>query len=87
MPSGLAQRAGIALIVGVRDYQSYRFKRLPYASRYARAMDKLLVDPDVCGFPRNQVALLTDRYAGRREILEHLSKWLPERSRARQRSR
>jgi serine/threonine protein kinase len=40
-----------------------------------------LVDPDICGFPRNQVALLTDRDARRKKILEHLSKWLPERSR------
>jgi len=81
MPSASGQRVGVALIVGVGKYQSDRFQRLPYASRDARAMDQLLVDPDVCGFPRDRVALLTDRNARRDEILKYLSKWLPERSR------
>jgi helicase len=63
MPSGLAQRAGVALIVGVGDYESGRFQRLPYAARDARAMDKLLVDPDnvvIHGMAMGEVAHLMD---------------------------
>ncbi len=44
-------------------------------------MAQLLADPDVCGFPPEKVALLTGRKAGRRRIIERLSKWLPEQSR------
>jgi serine/threonine protein kinase len=80
MSSGSDTRAGVALIVGVGKYRSDRLQQLPFASRDARAMDRLLVDSDVCGFPRDRVALLTDRDAQRDKILEHLSKWLPERS-------
>jgi serine/threonine-protein kinase len=54
---------------------------LRYASRDARALARLLADPDVCGFSQDQIALLTDRDARRRPIVEHLSTWLPERSR------
>src|SRR5438132_6324370 len=81
MTAGSGQRAGVALIVGVGKYRSDQVQRLPYASRDAKAMARIFADPDVCGFRQDQVALLTDRGASRDQIVQHLSKWLPERSR------
>jgi serine/threonine protein kinase len=81
MSVGTGQRAGVALIVGVGKYQSDQLQRLPYAPQDAKAMARLLANPEVCGFPEEQVALLTDRKARRDSIVEHLSRWLPQRSR------
>jgi serine/threonine protein kinase len=81
MSTGSGHRAGVALIVGVGKYRSSQLQRLPYAARDARALARVLADPDVCGLPAEQVALLTDGDARRDRIVQHLSKWLPERSR------
>jgi uncharacterized caspase-like protein len=81
MSGGSSHRVGVALVVGVGRYRSDQITPLRYASRDARALARLLADPEVCGFSQDHIALLTDRDARRRPIIEHLSTWLPERSR------
>jgi serine/threonine protein kinase len=81
MSAGSIQRTGVALVVGVGSYHSTSITPLRFASRDARALARLLSDPDICGFAQDQIALLTDRDARRRLIVEHLSTWLPERTR------
>jgi serine/threonine protein kinase len=81
MPAGSGQQSVVALVVGVGKYRSTHITPLRFASRDARAMFRLLTDPEICGLAGDQIALLTDRDARRRPIVEHLSKWLPERSR------
>ena len=81
MSAGSGPQVGVALVVGVGRYRSTAITPLRYASRDARAVARLLADAEVCGFARDQIALLTDRDARRRPIVEHLSTWLPERSR------
>ncbi len=75
-------RSGVALVVGVGDHlHGDEIGPLPLAPRDAKAMAQLLSDPTVGAFPSEQIALLTDQQASRFAILQHLSKWLPERSR------
>jgi len=70
------------LLVGVGDYaHADRIQRLPFASRDARALTRLLMNPDIGRFAKDQVALLIDVEARRDTIVQRLSKWLPERSR------
>jgi uncharacterized caspase-like protein len=67
--------------VGVGRYQSSLIQPLRYAARDAKSVARLLANP-LCGaFPQEQIAVLTNRQARRAEIIRHLSKWLPERSR------
>src|SRR5262249_41478745 len=44
----------------------------------ARALARVLTDPEVCNFPDEGVALLADREAHRAELVSRLSRWLPE---------
>ena len=75
-------RNAAALLIGIGQYdRADGITALPFAARDARGMAKLLTDPDVCGFPRERIALLTDAKAGRSAIDRHLSRWLPAQAR------
>ena len=72
------KRAGVALVVGISQYPHQGIPALRFAARDARAVARVLADPDVCNFPPDQVALLLGAEACRDAIVRHLSKWLPE---------
>src|SRR4051794_4678698 len=75
-------RAGVGLLIGIGDYlHSDRVGPLRFATRDARVLAEVLVEPDVCGFPADRVVLMTGAEAGRDELVRRLSKWLPEASR------
>src|SRR4051794_31720694 len=75
-------RNAAALLIGIGHYdRADRIAGLRYATRDARSLARLLCDPEVCGFPRERVALLTDRKASRAGIDRHLSRWLPGQAR------
>jgi serine/threonine protein kinase/uncharacterized caspase-like protein len=71
-------RNAVALLFGIGEYQQgERIAPLRYPGRDARSLARLLADRDCCGFPRERVALLTDRHASRRDVVRRLSRWLP----------
>jgi serine/threonine-protein kinase len=75
-------RAGVALVIGAGEYlRAERVEPLRFAARDARALAHALADPDLCAFPADQVILLTDGDARRDEIVQRLSRWLPEKAR------
>jgi serine/threonine protein kinase len=75
-------RAGVALVIGVGDYlRAERVERLPFATQDALALADILADPTLCAFPADQVVVLTDSEARRDEVVQRLSRWLPERAR------
>jgi serine/threonine protein kinase len=75
-------RAGIALVIGVGEYlRAERVEPLRFASRDAIALADALADPNLCCFARDQVVLLTNGDAQRDEIVQRLSRWLPQRAR------
>src|SRR6516164_1815685 len=79
MPEPSKVRAAVALVIGVGDYRRADLvPSLRYATRDAKALARLLVDPDVCSFPRERVAVLTQQRARRDKVVHYLSKWLPE---------
>jgi serine/threonine protein kinase/pSer/pThr/pTyr-binding forkhead associated (FHA) protein len=72
-------RAAVALVIGIGDYRrADRVAPLRYATRDAKALARLLADPDVCRFPHDRVAILTQNRARRDRIVHYLSKWLPD---------
>jgi serine/threonine protein kinase len=82
MPTVTSCRAGVALVIGVGEYlRAERVEPLRFAARDAEALADTLADPELCAFPADQVVLLTDRDARRDEVVQRLSKWLPERAR------
>lgn len=82
MPQAANIRAGVALVLGIGEYlYADRATRLPYATRDAKQLARLLAHPSVCRFPKDKVVVLTDRKARQRTIIEYLARWLPEQSR------
>src|SRR5262249_24409584 len=82
MPALNNCRAGIALVIGVGEYlRAERVEPLRFAPRDAVALADALADPSLCAFPRDQVILLTNADAPRAEVVQRLSRWLPERAR------
>jgi serine/threonine protein kinase len=74
-------RTGAALLVGIGSYlHAERVSPLRYAARDAKALADVLVDPGVCGFAGERVALLTDAGARRDDIVHRLSNWLLEKA-------
>src|SRR5947209_8219403 len=80
MTASRNKRAGVALVVGVSRYPHPGIRPLQFAARDARAVARLLADPDVCNFPDTDVMLQTDKHARRDAIVQRLSRWLPERA-------
>jgi serine/threonine protein kinase len=79
MPETSKPRAAVALVIGVGAYkQADRIAPLRYATRDAKALARLLIDPEICGFPPEQVTVLTQKHARRDKVVHSLSKWLPE---------
>src|SRR5262249_16332226 len=71
-------RRAVALVIGIGDYKhADRIAPLRYARADARTLARVLVDPEVCRFPRNHVAVLTNKRARRDKVVRYLSKWLP----------
>jgi serine/threonine protein kinase len=69
-------------VIGVGDYlRAERIARLPFATRDALALADSLADPTLCAFPADQVVVLTDGEAGRDELVQRLSRWLPAQAR------
>jgi serine/threonine protein kinase len=79
MASDANCRHGAALVIGVGQYPHRDIAPLRFATRDAHAMAAAFADPQVCAFPDDQVALLTDEAAHRDAIIHHLSNWLPQR--------
>ena len=52
---------GYALVIGIGAYRHLR--GLARTATDARDLNAVLVDPDRCGYPRAQVALLVDEQA------------------------
>lgn len=67
---------GYALIVGIGDYEYLR--KLRKAPADADGLYRVLVE--ACGYPQDQVKLITDREATKRAI-NHYFQWLTERAR------
>jgi serine/threonine protein kinase len=82
MPPSSGSRAGAALVIGVGNYlRAERVETLRFAARDAVALADALGDPGVCAFPPEQILLLTNGNARRDEIVQSLSRWLPDRAR------
>jgi serine/threonine protein kinase len=78
MPEPLTQRTAVALLVGIGNYlHADRIVSLRFATHDAKALARMLTDPEVSGFARERVKLLTDRRAKRDNVVSSLSKWLP----------
>ena len=56
-------RRGHALLIGVGSYAHMPKANVPISATDAKAVKKVLCDPDVCGYPPQQVALLHDQGA------------------------
>src|SRR4051794_32337814 len=72
-----AERSAGGVVVGVGGYAHASLPALPCAVRDARAVARLLIDPEVCRFPRERVKLLTDVKARRDALVSAMSRWLP----------
>jgi serine/threonine protein kinase len=82
MPTLDSCRAGVALVIGVGQYlRADCIEALRFAAHDAIALADALADPGLCAFPRDQVLLLTNGDAGRDQLVQRLSRWLPERAR------
>jgi serine/threonine-protein kinase len=78
MPAAPAVRNAVALVAGIGAYRQAGIPTLRYAPRDARALARVLADPEVCAFPPERVVVLTNRQAGRTELARRLSRWLPQ---------
>lgn len=63
---------GHALVVGVGSYRHAPSAAVPVAVEDARAVAQVLQDPEVCGYPADQVRLLTDEAATKAGLLAAL---------------
>jgi hypothetical protein len=61
-----------ALIIGIGSYQHQPSKNVPSTVADAQELAKVLRDPIYCGYPENQVTLLSDSSATRASILSAL---------------
>jgi serine/threonine protein kinase len=68
--------------MGVGEYlRAEHIEKLRFATYDAAAVAETLANPSLCAFPPDQVVLLTNREAQRDEIVQRLSRWLPEQAR------
>lgn len=63
---------GHALVIGVGHYQHMSNYNVPIAAKDAAAVAEMLKNPAICGYPADQVILLTDQNATRAAILSAL---------------
>jgi ElaB/YqjD/DUF883 family membrane-anchored ribosome-binding protein len=64
--------SGYALIIGVGTYQHTPHMDVPITSADAQEVAAVLRNPQYCGYPGDQVALLTDEHATRKRVLAAL---------------
>lgn len=69
----------LALVVGVGHYENAEFADLPVTVTDALALDAILKDPNLCGFPPENVITLTGDNATLSNLRESL-KWLERQS-------
>jgi hypothetical protein len=63
---------GHALVIGVGTYSTTPDLSVPITAEDARQVAQMLVDPRTCAYPQQQVHLLTDGDASRKNILDAL---------------
>ena len=63
---------GHALIIGVGQYEHMSQYNVPIAAKDAEAVKQTLPDPSHCGYPAEQVRLLSDQAATREAVLSAL---------------
>lgn len=63
---------GQALLIGVGSHQYHPFLDVPITVNDAQAVQAVLQNPDLCGYPPEQVTLLTDEQATTAGILQAL---------------
>ncbi len=63
---------GHALVIGVGSYQYTPKANIPISVRDAKALRDVLYNPELCGYPQEQVTLLHDKTASRKGILDAL---------------
>ncbi|MCG2785812.1 MAG: caspase family protein [Anaerolineae bacterium] len=63
---------GYALVIGVGKYQYMSNYNVPIAAKDAAAVAETLQTPAICGYPADQVILLTDQAATRAALLSAL---------------
>lgn len=71
-----------AILIGVNRYQDPHIQSLNFSVADARALLEVLADPNIGGFPRDRVLLLTDDAGDanliptRRNIMDRVAEWL-----------
>jgi serine/threonine protein kinase len=82
MPVERDCRAAVGLVIGVGEYlRAERVEPLRFAKHDADALASALAEPALCAFPPEAVVVLTNQQACRDNVVQHLSRWLPERAR------
>lgn len=71
MPDKKSFIHGYALVVGVGNYKQTSLS-VPVTAQDAEDLGRLLVNPQFCGYPENQVEVLTNQSANRTQILAGL---------------
>ena len=65
-----------AVVIGIGDYQDAAISKLKYTHADAKAFAELLIDPDRCGIPKDQIKILLDEDASCYNIKDSISDWL-----------
>jgi len=65
-----------AIVIGIGDYQDPGISKLKYTHADAKAFAELLIDPDRCGIPKDQIKVLLDEEANCYNIKDSISDWL-----------
>ncbi len=71
---------GYALLIGVGE-SAYSRLSLPVTVKDTQAIYAALIDPELCGYPENQIQVLNNKEATKSKILESLN-WLQESAQA-----
>lgn len=66
-----------SVIIGINEYKNNGIASLSVAKNDAQAIYNLITEPEIGGFPKENVRLLTDSQASRESILKVIGEWLP----------
>jgi len=78
VPPGSGER--YAVVVGINEYHNSGIRNLQFARRDAESVYRLLTDPQIGSFKRENVQLLVDEDAERRNIMSAIGKTLATRT-------
>ncbi len=67
-----------SVIIGINEYKNDGIASLSVAKNDAQAIYELITNPNVGGFPKENVILLTDDQASKESILKIIGEWLPD---------